>query len=36
LWEAVGHEHLPTFFATVSRALRPGGRAAIQARPSVT
>ena len=28
--EAVGHEHLPTFFATVSRALRPGGRAAIQ------
>lgn len=28
--EAVGHEHLPTFFAAVSRALKPGGLAAIQ------
>jgi len=28
--EAVGHEHLPTFFSTVSRALKPGGKAAIQ------
>ena len=28
--EAVGHEHLPGFFAVVSRALRPRGVAAIQ------
>ena len=28
--EAVGHEHLPTFFGTVHRVLKPGGRAAIQ------
>ena len=28
--EAVGHEHLPTFFSVVSRALKPGGKAAIQ------
>jgi cyclopropane-fatty-acyl-phospholipid synthase len=28
--EAVGHEHLHTFFAAVSRALKPGGLAAIQ------
>jgi len=28
--EAVGHEHLPSFFGVVSRALKPGGLAAIQ------
>ena len=28
--EAVGHEHLPTFFGTVHRVLKPGGRASIQ------
>ena len=28
--EAVGHEHLPTFFDAVSRYLKPGGRAAVQ------
>lgn len=28
--EAVGHEHLPSFFATVHRVLKPGGKAAIQ------
>ena len=25
-----GHEHLPSFFEVVSRALKPGGKAAIQ------
>ena len=28
--EAVGHEHLPWYFNTVSGALKPGGKAAIQ------
>lgn len=28
--EAVGHEHLPTYFSTVHRVLNPGGKAAIQ------
>jgi cyclopropane-fatty-acyl-phospholipid synthase len=28
--EAVGHEYYPTFFETIDRVLRPGGRAAIQ------
>ena len=28
--EAVGHEHLPGYFQTVSGALKPGGKAAIQ------
>ena len=28
--EAVGHEHLPSFFSTVGRMLRPGGRAVLQ------
>ena len=28
--EAVGHEHLPGYFQTVSSALKPGGKAAIQ------
>ena len=28
--EAVGHEHLPSFFQTVSAALKPGGVAAVQ------
>lgn len=28
--EAVGHRHLPDFFAACERSLRPGGRAAIQ------
>jgi len=28
--EAVGHEHLPSFFSTVHRVLKPGGKAAIQ------
>jgi cyclopropane-fatty-acyl-phospholipid synthase len=28
--EAVGHEYFPTFFETIDRVLRPGGRAAIQ------
>ena len=28
--EAVGHEHLPTYFSTVHRVLKPGGRASIQ------
>jgi cyclopropane-fatty-acyl-phospholipid synthase len=29
--EAVGHEHLPGFFQACARALRPGGRMALQA-----
>lgn len=29
--EAVGHEHLGTYFATIGRMLKPGGRAVIQA-----
>ena len=29
--EAVGHEHLPMFFAACARSLRPGGRMALQA-----
>ncbi|KAK9821949.1 hypothetical protein WJX81_001503 [Elliptochloris bilobata] len=29
--EAVGHENLPTYFSAISRALRPGGLAVIQA-----
>lgn len=28
--EAVGYEHLPSFFATCAAALRPGGRFAVQ------
>ena len=28
--EAVGHEHLATYFATINAMLKPGGRAAIQ------
>jgi cyclopropane-fatty-acyl-phospholipid synthase len=28
--EAVGHEYFPTFFETIDRVLKPGGRAAIQ------
>ena len=28
--EAVGHEHLPGYFATCERVLRPGGKLAIQ------
>lgn len=28
--EAVGHEHLPTYFSTVHRVLKPGGKASIQ------
>lgn len=28
--EAVGHEHLPSYFATINAALRPGGKAVIQ------
>ena len=28
--EAVGHEHLPEYFETVERMLKPGGRATIQ------
>ena len=28
--EAVGHEHLPDYFAAVDRALKPGGRASVQ------
>jgi len=30
--EAVGHEHLPTYFAVAGRALKPGGYFAMQAR----
>ena len=29
--EAVGHEHMPTYFGVISRMLRPGGAASIQA-----
>jgi cyclopropane-fatty-acyl-phospholipid synthase len=29
--EAVGHEHLPSYFAAIGRLLRPGGRAVLQA-----
>jgi cyclopropane fatty-acyl-phospholipid synthase-like methyltransferase len=29
--EAVGHEHLPTYFSTINRMLKPGGAAVIQA-----
>ncbi|MGL5809007.1 MAG: class I SAM-dependent methyltransferase [Nocardioides sp.] len=29
--EAVGHEFLPSYFGTIDRVLRPGGRAGIQA-----
>lgn len=29
--EAVGHEHMEGYFAAIGRALRPGGRAALQA-----
>jgi cyclopropane fatty-acyl-phospholipid synthase-like methyltransferase len=28
--EAVGHEHLRSYFATINAALKPGGRAVIQ------
>ena len=28
--EAVGHENLPAYFHAIGRALRPGGKAAIQ------
>lgn len=28
--EAVGHEHLPSFFSTIGRMLKPGGRAVLQ------
>jgi cyclopropane-fatty-acyl-phospholipid synthase len=28
--EAVGHEHLPAYFATIGAALKPGGQCAIQ------
>jgi cyclopropane fatty-acyl-phospholipid synthase-like methyltransferase len=28
--EAVGHEHLPSYFATINAALKPGGKAVIQ------
>ena len=30
MFEAVGREYWPTFFATLRRTLRPGGRACIQ------
>jgi cyclopropane fatty-acyl-phospholipid synthase-like methyltransferase len=29
--EAVGHEHLGSYFATIGRMLKPGGRAVVQA-----
>ncbi len=29
--EAVGHEHLGSYFATIGKMLKPGGRAVIQA-----
>lgn len=29
--EAVGHEHLPAYFAALGRVLKPGGKAALQA-----
>ena len=28
--EAVGHDHLPAYFHAIGRALKPGGKAAIQ------
>jgi len=28
--EAVGHEHLPSYFSTINAALKPGGKAVIQ------
>lgn len=28
--EAVGHDHLPSFFTTIGRMLKPGGRAILQ------
>mmetsp|Transcript_519 Transcript_519/g.1567 ORF Transcript_519/g.1567 Transcript_519/m.1567 type:complete len:846 (+) Transcript_519:245-2782(+) len=28
--EAVGHEHLPTYFSQISKMLKPGGKAVIQ------
>lgn len=30
--EAVGHEHLVSYFATINAALKPGGKAVIQVR----
>ncbi len=33
--EAVGHEHLPSYFATINAALKPGGKAVIQVTPEV-
>jgi cyclopropane-fatty-acyl-phospholipid synthase len=30
MYEAVGEEYWPAYFATIARALKPGGRAAIQ------
>ena len=30
MYEAVGEEYWPTYFAAISKALKPGGRAAIQ------
>lgn len=30
--EAVGHEHLASYFATINAALKPGGKAVIQVR----
>jgi cyclopropane-fatty-acyl-phospholipid synthase len=30
MYEAVGEEYWPTYFATIARALKPGGRASIQ------
>jgi cyclopropane fatty-acyl-phospholipid synthase-like methyltransferase len=32
--EAVGHEHLVSYFATINAALKPGGKAVIQVRNS--
>lgn len=29
--EAVGHDHLPSYFASLGRVLKPGGKAALQA-----
>ncbi len=31
--EAVGQEHLVTYFAAINAALKPGGKAVIQVRP---
>jgi cyclopropane fatty-acyl-phospholipid synthase-like methyltransferase len=30
--EAVGHEHLISYFATINAAVKPGGKAVIQVR----